>query len=110
MAVEYPGVPSYTGNVPTWIQKVSTFLNNMLRGKLNCITTLTLTANAASTTLTDSRISHQSVIALTPTTANAAAALATTYQVDTGRVAGSRVFTHANNAQTDRTFDVTIVG
>lgn len=112
MALEFPGVPSFTGNLPTWIQKVSTVINNLLRGKLNAITTLTLDANVASTTLTDARISVQSVIVPVPTTANAATELAngTLYQPTAGRVNGSRSFTHANNAQTDRAFDLLIIG
>lgn len=112
MSVDYPGVPPFTGNVPSWIQRAYTVIDNLLLGKTNNVTTLTLTANAASTTLTDPRISFQSVITLVATTANAAAELGngTIYQLTAGRVNGSRVFTHNNNAQVDRTFDVTIVG
>ena len=70
--------------------------------------TLTLTANAASTTLTDDRITASSVISLMPTTANAAAALATSY-VGT-RAIGSATITHANNAQADKTFAYIVTG
>ena len=66
--------------------------------------TVTLAANAATTTLTDDRISYDSPILLQPTTSNAAAALATTYISETGRKNGSATITHANNAQTDKTF------
>jgi hypothetical protein len=66
--------------------------------------TVTLTANAASTVLTDDRIGYDSAILLQPTTANAAAALATTYISETGRVNGAVTITHANNAQSDKTF------
>ena len=41
--------------------------------------TVTLTANAASTTITDARISYRSPVVLIPVTANAAAAVVTTY-------------------------------
>ena len=66
--------------------------------------TVTLTANAASTTLTDDRISFDSYVGLLPTTSNAAAALATTYIPETGRKNGSVTITHSNTATTDRTF------
>jgi hypothetical protein len=71
-------------------------------------TTVTLTANASSTTLTDARIRYDSPIILVPTTANAAGALATTYISESSRVNGSAVITHANNAQSDKTFRVLI--
>ena len=64
--------------------------------------TVTLTVSAASTTLTDVRITAASVISLMPTTANAATALATTF-IGTTAI-GSATITHANNAQTDKTY------
>jgi hypothetical protein len=73
---------------------------------------VTLTANAASTTLTDSRIGVTSTVHLTATTSNAAAEVGngTIYLSETGRVNGSIVITHANNAQTDRTYRYSIHG
>ena len=67
---------------------------------------LTLTANAASTTLTHPMIRFNAPVGLMPTTANAAAEIAagTMYVSETGRINGSLVVTHANNAQADRTF------
>jgi len=69
---------------------------------------VTLTANAASTTLTDYRITASSVISLMPTTANAAGAIATTY-IGTTAI-GSATITHANNAQADKTFRYSVIG
>lgn len=88
--------------------KLLEVVNNTLAGKLNNTGTVTLTANAASTTLTDSRIGYNSVISLMPTTANAAGALATTYFNTFAK--GSCVINHANNAQADKTFGFTITG
>lgn len=67
---------------------------------------VTLTASVASTTLTNPLIRFDSPILLQPTTANAAAEIGagTMYISETGRVNGSAVIVHANNAQTDRTF------
>lgn len=83
-------------------------LNSVLAGRLNVTAELTLTANVATTTLTDARLSAQSFIGLCPLTANAAAAVGTTYI--SARNEGSCVVTHANNAQTDRDFSVLIIG
>lgn len=106
----YPGVPKFSGNVEQWIRQAATVINNMLVGSLNVSDTVTLTANAASTTVTDARCSFQTGVVLIPTTANAAAAIATTYISETSRVNGSFVLTHANNAQTDRTFRYVLMG
>lgn len=82
------------------------------RGKIECVVELTLTANVATTTLTDHRLSIQSTVNFDPVTANAAAAIAagTMYVTTANRSEGSFVITHANNAQTDRSFLVAIIG
>lgn len=85
-------------------------INSILGGKMNAVTTLTLTANVATTTLTDNRITPKSFIGLQPLTANAATALATTYVLVANQVNSSAILTHANNAQTDRNFNVIIIG
>lgn len=84
----------------------------MLRGRMNTGGLFTLTASVASSTMTDDRISVDSTVVLVPTTANAAAELGngTLYMSETGRVNGSIVVTHANNAQADRTFRIVIIG
>ncbi len=87
---------------------VATIVNNILQGKLNAVITVVLTANATTTTLTDTRITRASFIGLCPLTSNAAAALATTYV--SARADQSATFTHANNAQTDRNFVVLVIG
>ena len=104
----YPAVEPSNTDIPAWVTKIASVLNGVLSGKMNNTSTVTLAANAATTTLTDSRIGANSVISLMPTTANAAAALATTY-FDTF-ADGSCVINHANNAQADKTFSLTITG
>lgn len=78
-------------------------------GKFDCTKEVTLTANAASTTVSDYRFSPQSFVWGMPTTANASAEIGagTMYFAPTD---GSCVITHANNAQADRTFTVVILG
>lgn len=93
-----------------WNRETAAILQWTRKGKLNNVGEVTLTANAASTTLTDALIGPDSKISIndTPLTANAAAAIATTYQ--DAPTTGSVVIRHANNAQTDRTFRYSVTG
>lgn len=104
-------VSSFT-DVNTMLRRLHDSIFRARQGKLDCITEITLTANAATTTLTDIRISSQSCIAFMPLTANAAAEVAagTMYTLEANVGTGSVVITHANNAQTDRKFRLTIFG
>lgn len=90
--------------------QLSDVANNILDGKLNSCFTVTLTANVASTTVSNARIRANSALVLVPTTANAAAALATTYQTFPNVTDQVAILNHANNAQADKTFRVFAVG
>lgn len=87
-------------------------LFRLRQGKIECIAELTLTANAASTVFSDLRLSNQSVVTFDPKTANAATELhgGTMYVLTTNRGNSSWTITHSNNAQTDREFQVSIIG
>jgi hypothetical protein len=87
-----------------------TILTLFGQGKLNIVETVTLDANAASTTLEDELITEASQVVLTPETANAAAALATTYLPRADYSTGQVVIRHANNAQVDKTFTYSVIG
>lgn len=54
-------------------RKITEAIDRVNAGKINCVTDLTLAANASSTALTDARIGYFSAILLMPMTANAAA-------------------------------------
>lgn len=80
----------------------------ILQGRSNAVGTVTLRANQA-TTIVDKSVSpgalnvaEDSIIHLSPKTANAAVAKQTAYVSLTEQ--GGFVITHANNAQTDKTF------
>lgn len=75
-----------------------------MQGRSLAVGSVTLTASATSTTVTAPWISPYDTIMLTPATANAASALATTYVQEADITKGQFVIRHANNAQTDRTF------
>ena len=87
-------------------------LQQVRNGKLEIVGELTLTAGAASTAVTDIRVSPQSVIVWHPRTANAAAELAAgpMYVTDANMGNGTFTVTHANNAQVDRTFRFAVLG
>lgn len=75
----------------------------LCKGHSNAIGTVTLAANAASTTVPAPTCSETSVPLLTPMTAHASAEFGNgTIYVTPGRE--SFVITHANSSQTDRTF------
>lgn len=100
--------PRTWGQVPEHLRILADRINQLINGRSNAVGDVTLTANAASTTLTDARIGPDSFIGLMPTTSNAAAALTATYVTSRGK--GTATITHANNAQTDRTFRYSIQG
>lgn len=87
-------------------------LQQLRSGKTENVAEVTLTPNAASTVITDVRISPQSVIVWHARTANAAAELGngTLYITDANMGKGTATVTHANNAQADRHYRIAIVG
>jgi hypothetical protein len=113
----YPRAPEGTTqntpeNLGQVIRQIGGVLNRVLSGKLNNLEEVTLVANAASTTLSDPRLTVNSFISFDPLTANAAAekAAGTLYVTTANRGNSSFVITHANNAQVDRTFKYQIIG
>src|SRR3990167_7660172 len=58
-----------------WAVEVAGIVNSVRSGKLNNVGTVTLTANATTTTLADPLISLDSHVSLMPTSATAAAAV-----------------------------------
>lgn len=106
-----PGFPNVPGAPSAWTafwgSRVQEIVN-MLVGKINCAADLTLTANAATTTMTDARLSAFSVLSFMPTTANAAAAHSSIYV--TGQKKSQATINHVNNANADKTFRVAILG
>lgn len=99
-------------DVTTYLRRLLDYMKGVSKGKLECVGEVTLTANAASTAISDVRISKQSVIVFHPRTANAAAELAagTMYITDANMASGSATITHANNAQTDREYRYAVLG
>lgn len=101
---------SFPGLAPnaTDLRSIVAVVIRLLQGKMNATTSVTLAAGTTTTTLTDQRIGPGSYVGLSPTTANAAGAVATTYV--SAKTKGAATITHANAGSTDRTFDVLIIG
>ena len=81
-------------------------LNDLAAGRLNNGGEVTLTANAASTTVQRLGVAAGDMIVFSPLTANAAAEIGngTMFVAAANITKNQFVITHANNAQTDRTF------
>lgn len=92
-------------------RQIARRVTSITQGKLNVTLDVTLAAGAASTTITDPRISYFSaIIPAMAMTAHAAAELASgNVYVDT-LLKGSCVVHHTNNAQTDRTIRFLLIG
>ena len=82
--------------------------NRLMDGKLNTTSTVTLTANAATTVVANIYVGVNSAILLSPTTLNAARAATVTYVSSKGKQ--TFTITHPVDATTDRTFDYAVIG
>lgn len=95
-------------------RQIADAVNGLIRGRSRAVVPITLAPGATETIVTAAtapNIAEGAYVFLAPVTANAAAALATTFAV-VERVSGVlriRV-THANAASTDRTFAAGIFG
>ena len=91
------------------IRRIVQAVRQLIQGRNNANGAITLTANVASSTIDDETINANGGVFFTPQTANAAAELgAGTMHASVS--AGQITITHANNAQTDRTFYYVVLG
>ena len=93
-----------------YVTLVAEVANGARAGKISSKGTVTLTENTTTTTLSDKAIHPSCAILLEPTTANGAAERGGTALYVSAKTNESATITHANNAQTDRTFDYFVVG
>lgn len=91
-------------------REVANAVNQVINGKINSVSEVTLTAGASSTTVNDPLVSKSSGFLFSPRTANAAA-IATPYVLEANITDGvSYVITHVNNGNTDKIFRVAVLG
>lgn len=94
-----------------WVRRIADAVNLLLRGKMNAVLSVTLAANAATTTVLDARITVKSALVLEPLTAHAASALyESPYILPSSQNNGSVLLNHVNDANTDKTFNLLIIG
>lgn len=103
-------VPTKWHNVDEWLRKVAESINGIDDGRVSSNGAVTLAANVATTVVTDRKVGKDSVILFDPRSANAATELATMYISTVDPRANTFTITHANNAQTDRTFKYIVLG
>jgi|SRR5882724_3481900 len=105
-------VPDFEPDADEHRRKLARAINSLRGGKMNVTLDVTLTANAAATTITDSRIGYYSQLTFMPMTANADVdcRVGPLYVAQSTLKKGSAVVTHANNANVDRTHRVVILG
>ena len=111
----FQGVPNYVGtNLQRWAVQATNVINSNLNGKTNNTGSITLTESSATTVVTEARgrLGPDTCIFFMPTTANAATEFGagSIYVSSVDSVNDQFTITHANNAQTDRTFKYILVG
>lgn len=106
-----PVLSKVTPQLQNWLGIMLDVVRGAMQGSLNVAsqTPVSLTPGATTTTIRDARIGGTSIIQLCPLTANAAAALTTTW-ITSPPGKTTATINHANNAQVDRTFDYIIIG
>lgn len=80
----------------------------VMAGKMNATSSVTLAPNVTTTSIVDSRIGASTWIGLSPLTADAAAAIGSTYV--SAQQKGKATLTHTNAASADRTFALLLIG
>jgi hypothetical protein len=83
-------------------QRVAESINGLIDGKLDAVSSVTLTVSSATTVVADNRFESTMALFFTATTANAAAAVGGMYVSSRGE--GTFTLTHANDANADKTF------
>jgi hypothetical protein len=106
--------PSQIVNLPTYddnsTRRMVSAIRSMAEGRSLAVSSVTLAANAATTTVTFQNCSQNAQVFLSPRTANASAEVGAGTIYVSSVSNGSFVLTHANNAQTDRTFGFAVFG
>ena len=100
-------------SLPLWpkgMEAVQVWASQIHIGKLACTGTVTLTANATSTTVADQRAGANSFFGLCPLTANAASAQAAGNVYISTRAKQQFVIAHPNTSATDKTFVYSVLG
>ncbi len=101
---------SWLSNQETDLRKIVTAVQQLQEGRSNATGSVTLSTGVTTTTVTAPTCGAGSVIKLSPQTANAAAALTTSYIQSTDITPRQFVITHTTSTSTDRTFGWVAIG
>lgn len=91
-------------------RQIISAIRELIQGRNNATGSVTLTANVTTTTVNKPTLNSGAKPILIARTVNAAAEQAAGSMYVSAIAAGSFTITHANNAQTDRTFDYVSLG
>jgi hypothetical protein len=92
------------------LYRIVTAIRQLFEGRSNAVGSFTLAAGATTTTVTANNCGAGSTVLLTPTTAHAAAEIAAGGMYVSAVANKSFTVTHANNSQSDRTFQYACFG
>lgn len=92
------------------LREIADVARRLAQGRSQAVTSVTLTANAATTVVSHPFLSEASVVLLSPRTASAAQEVGNGTIWISAKANGGVTLTHANNATADRTFDVSWIG
>jgi hypothetical protein len=98
------------GRNNTDLTKINQAIEQIDQGRLNCSGTFTLTAGVTTTAVEAPTVASGTPIHFSPMSADAAAAMATTFVLPANVVAGSFIVSHAISGSTDRTFSWAGIG
>lgn len=98
------------GKYGTDLTKINDSIEQMNQGRLNCSGTFTLDTGATSTVVNAPTVASGTRITFSPTSADAAAAMPTTYILDSNVSAGSFIVSHATSGATDLSFSFIAIG
>jgi hypothetical protein len=90
--------------------KINTVIRQLLEGRSNAVATFTVNASTTLTTVVTSVVGLNSIILWQPTTANAAAQMATLFCASTDVTKGQFTLHHASNPTTDQIFNYLAIG
>jgi hypothetical protein len=94
----------------TQLYTIVNAVRQLMQGRSNAAGSVTLTASSATTTVTAPNCAPGAQVFLFPRTAHAGAELAAGGCYVSAVASGGFTVTHANNAQTDRTFSYVCLG
>lgn len=107
-------VPERMTDIPNWVNLIAAKVNQILRGKTNNVGEVTLTANAATTSVSVpvGVFGDKTVFVFDATTSTAATALGSgsMYVSTRNPDLGTYVISHPNTADANKTFRVAYIG